>query len=52
MANYAELYDLRQDSSLVNRISIAVSVKAQTYVSGVSPTLDQLTWAERVLEGV
>ena len=37
------------DSVLINRVSIAVSIKAQTYIDGATPTADELNWASKVL---
>ena len=49
MASYTDLFALRNDSVLINRIAVAVTIKAQIYVDGATPTADQLTWAGRVL---
>ena len=49
MASYTDLYDIRQDSVLINRVSIAVAIKAQTYIDGATPTADELNWAAKVL---
>ena len=49
MASYTELFDLRTDSVLRNRIAVAVVIKAQLYVDGATPTLDELTWAAKAL---
>ena len=49
MASYTDLFGLRSDSVLINRIAVAVTIKAQVYVDGATPTADELTWASRVL---
>ena len=49
MASYIDLFELRSDSVLINRIAVAVTIKAQNYVDGATPSSDQLTWASRVL---
>ena len=49
MASYTDLFELRSDSVLINRIAVAVTIKAQTYVDGLIPTPDELAWASRVL---
>ena len=49
MATYTELFELRQDSDLINRIAIAISIKAQVYIDGATPTTDQLNWSAKVL---
>lgn len=45
MATYAELYDLRADSDLRNRIAVAVTIKAQSLIDGESPTAAEIAWA-------
>lgn len=49
MATYAELYDLRSDSSLRNKVAVAVAIKAQSLLDGGSPTSAQVTWAGEAL---
>ncbi len=49
MASYTDLFELRSDSVLINRIAVAVTIKAQVYVDGATPTADELAWASRVL---
>ena len=49
MASYIDLFELRSDSVLINRIAVAVTIKAQTYIDGATPTADQLAWSSRVL---
>ena len=49
MASYTDLYGIRQDSVLINRVSIAVAIKAQSYIDGATPTADELNWAAKVL---
>ncbi len=49
MASYIDLFDLRSNSVLINRIAVAVTIKAQTYIDGATPTTDELVWASRVL---
>lgn len=50
MATYQELYDLRSDSGLRNKVAVAVVIKAQDLLSGVSPTAAQVTWANAALQ--
>ena len=49
MATYAELYELRSDSSLRNRVAMAVAVKAQALIDGNSPTAAQIAWASAAI---
>jgi hypothetical protein len=49
MATYAELFELRADSPLRNRVTVAVVVKAQGLIDGASPTAAEITWSEEAL---
>lgn len=49
MASYQELYDLRSDSTLRNKVAVAVAVKAQTLLDGASPTAGQVAWANNAI---
>lgn len=49
MATYAELYDLRTESDLRNKIAVAVCIKAKDYIALATPTANQLTWASKAL---
>lgn len=49
MATYHELFDLRTDSALRNRIAVACTKKAQSLIDGPSPSADELAWANTVL---
>lgn len=49
MATYAELFDLRTDSSLRNRIAVAVAIKAQSLIDGESPTAAEIAWANEAI---
>ena len=49
MATYEELFDIRQLSELINRVAVAMIIKAQVYIDGATPTTEQLTWAAKVL---
>jgi hypothetical protein len=48
MATYAELFGLRRDDALRNRVSVAVTKKAQALLDG-SPTTIQATWAAQAI---
>lgn len=45
MATYTELFDLRSDSNLRNRVAVAACVKAQSLLALASPTAKQVQWA-------
>ncbi len=49
MATYTELFGLRSNSALINRIAVAVTIKAQTYIDTTPSVSDELAWASRVL---
>lgn len=49
MATYAELYDLRSDSGLRNKVAVAVAIKAQTILDLASPTNAQVVWASAAI---
>lgn len=49
MATYTELFDLKSESELRNKIAVAVMIKAQAYINGATPTTDELSWSSRVL---
>lgn len=46
MATYKEIYDLRSNSDLRNKIAVAVLVKAQALLDLTTPTAKQVTWAK------
>lgn len=47
MATYLELYALKSDDELRNRVSVAVVVAAQALLAG-TPTVAQAQWAAKV----
>lgn len=49
MATYAELFELRSNSPLRNRVAVAIVVKAQDLIDGASPTAAEITWANAAL---
>ena len=51
MASYAELYDLRNDSALRNRVTTACIIAAETVMNedgGVANHANRLLWAKAV----
>lgn len=50
MATYQELYDLRQNSALRNKIAVACVKKAQTLIDSATPTANELAWCSSVFE--
>lgn len=49
MATYAELYDLRSNSALRNKIAVACAIKAAALIDLEPPTATQLAWAKATL---
>lgn len=49
MATYDEIYELRSNSSLKNRIAVAVTKKAQAILDSDTPTAGQVEWAEAAI---
>ncbi len=49
MATYAELYELRANSDLRNKVAVAVAVKAQTLLDAASPSAAQVAWANAAI---
>ena len=49
MATYAELFGLRQDSDLQDKIAVAVVVAAQSKLAG-SPTAAEAAWAKSAIQ--
>ena len=49
MATYAELYALRQDSDLQDKIAVAVVIAAEGKLSG-TPSAAEATWARSVVQ--
>jgi len=49
MSTYTEIYDLKTDSVLRNKIAVAAVIKAQKFIDGATPTADELNWANNTL---
>lgn len=49
MATYTEIFGLRTNSDLINRITVAIAIKAQTLLDAASPTAKQVKWAEAAI---
>lgn len=49
MASYSELYDVRSNTELLNRIVVAIVIKAQILIDLATPTAKQIGWASSVL---
>lgn len=47
MATYAELYAQKDNQNLIDRIEVALVIKAQSYLDGAS-TAPQRAWARQV----
>ncbi len=48
MATLIELFNLRTNDDLTNKVGVAMSVRCRAIVDGVSPTANQLAFATRV----
>ena len=49
MATYLELFTLRSDSNLQDKITIAVIKKAQSLLDKTTPTANEVTWAAEAI---
>jgi len=49
MASYIELFDLRSNEDLRNKVAVAIVIKAAGLLRGSSPTVSQVTWANEAL---
>lgn len=49
MATYTELYNLRSDSALRNKVAVACVVKAQGYLDEATPTTNEVAWANATI---
>jgi len=50
MATYQELFDLRRESALRNKVSVACVKKAQSLMDGATPTANEIAWSSNALE--
>lgn len=50
MATYTELFELRANSALRNKIAVAIAVKAQALIDLASPTSAQIAWANSAIQ--
>lgn len=49
MATYLELEALRNDETLIPKVSMAAVIKAQSLIDAASPTAGQVEWANETL---
>ena len=49
MATYEDLFNLKSNSDLRNKIAVACVKKAQTLLDGETPASDEVTWASNAL---
>lgn len=49
MAEYIELYDVRANTTLMNRLTVASMISAQRLIDKVTPTVDEINFATDVL---
>lgn len=50
MATYLEIFALRNDSNLQDKVAVAVVKKAQLLLDAASPTASQVTWSLAAIE--
>lgn len=51
MATYQEIRALINDSDLQEKLEVAISVSADTFMRAATPTADEVVWADKVLSG-
>ena len=49
MSTYTELYDLRSNSALRNKVAVAVVKKAQSLLDSATPTADEVAWSSNAI---
>ena len=49
MATYPELFDLRTEGDLRNKIDVAVTIKAKDLIDLPTPTAEQIAWANEAI---
>ena len=50
MATYKELFQLRSDSDLLNKITSAIAVKCKSVIDDGTATAGQKSWAREVIQ--
>lgn len=50
MATYLELFALRSNSDLIDKITVAVVKKAQSLLDGGAPTAAEVAWANDAIQ--
>ena len=49
MATYLELFAIKGNSDLQDKVSVAIAKKAQLLIDGVTPTAAQIAWANSAI---
>jgi hypothetical protein len=49
MSTYTELFDLKNNSALRNKIAVACVKKAQTLLDAATPTANEVAWSSNTL---
>ena len=49
MATYTDIYNLRSDSGLRNKVAVAVIKKAQNLLDGGTPTPNEVAWSSNAI---
>jgi len=50
MATYTELYELRQDSNILNKITSAIAIKCKAVIDDGASTTGQKEWAREKIQ--
>lgn len=50
MATYQELFSIRNDPVLHEKVTVAVTIKAQSLIDSTSPTQADIDWAKETLD--
>lgn len=49
MATYSELWEIRTNSPLRDKVAVAAVIKAQNLLDGATPSAGEVAWAEKAI---
>ena len=49
MATYEELFDLKNNGDLLQKVEVAITKKAQGLIDGGAPTADEIAWSANAI---
>lgn len=52
MADYKDLFNLLKEPELRNKVKVAIAIKAQTLLDGVTPSVAEVAWADDALKSL